>query len=288
MPTHRTPLTKQQVGVFVSGYQVTYGRRPCDEPFDALREISGLSNNVNLGFSGDGVWISPTFSEDENQAISGFDLAICQDIVGDVPNLAPGSGEYRVLLKQEQPGAKITQMAIYRSNRAASTPPAGWDGISSNLNTGRKGAKECLYIVTRVWRGPFISAVVVSHAKGSSMPLADTLRPIDGGSPNINHGFDGQCVYLTPIYTSDPSQAARGFEVRLTTSDDSVGQDLSWGASGKPRWLVPTMGDFSGSRPMTHVELVRSEKKLKVTDAMTGNINEGRGGDFLYLRWPGA
>ncbi|KAL9611337.1 MAG: hypothetical protein Q9167_004020 [Letrouitia subvulpina] len=131
---------------------------------------------------------------------------------------------------------------------------------------------------------------------------ADCIKEITGQSTNINDGFRGLFVWICPQWTTSididvnvlPSaivfQKASGSFNGFMNGDRS--DDLSKGAEGDPRYLywgpARWLWDW---RPtvILRVGLWRTKSpQIRVQSPyvhMTGNINEGRGGDFLYVVW---
>jgi len=98
---------------------------------------------------------------------------------------------------------------------------------------------------------------------------------------DINKGYGGDYVWLRPIYTYNSSEGANSFHVEIYDHKhyDKI-EDLARGAGGAYRYLVPShsgnccdkirdvwLSDFQNGR------------------GFTKDINEGRGGRYLYLNW---
>ncbi|GBE79429.1 hypothetical protein BKA93DRAFT_753262 [Sparassis latifolia] len=118
---------------------------------------------------------------------------------------------------------------------------------------------------------------------------SDRVLEVEGGNDDINAGFGGKrvaFVWLVPVYTADPSNAASAFDVVIQSSEDPNRNDLAAGAGGDFRYLLPIT---TGARQIASVALLRSKESVDSIppgyDGKTTDINKGRGGDFLYLLW---
>ncbi|KAF2265131.1 hypothetical protein CC78DRAFT_427142, partial [Lojkania enalia] len=108
-------------------------------------------------------------------------------------------------------------------------------------------------------------------------------------SANINHGFGGKYVYIKPVLTSNAAGAATGFDLAIRDKPydgpNVAIKNLAEGAGGKYRYLVPKYE--AGKPPIRQLWLWRADGQQapKIGWSLVGNINEGRGGDALYLEW---
>ena len=113
----------------------------------------------------------------------------------------------------------------------------------------------------------------------------------EGASPgylvdDLNEGYGGKYVYIKPIFTSDKSAAASGFDVVIKDVADNnpLAKDVSKGAgdlgAGKFRYIIPRYIDDSPK-----VKYINIVETLSKEDSCTQNINKGRGGRTLYLCW---
>lgn len=79
------------------------------------------------------------------------------------------------------------------------------------------------------------------------------------------------------------------FRVVIQPDVDERYKNLAEGTKGPKRYLIPTV-DVNQEVKVSEMWLYRSAKPLEkpneiLFDAMTTNINEGRGGSYLYLVW---
>lgn len=108
-------------------------------------------------------------------------------------------------------------------------------------------------------------------------------------SANINHGFGGRHVYIKPILTANALEAATGFDLAIRDQPyegpNARIKDLAKGAGGKYRYLVPKREP--GKTPIRQLWLWRADGRQapRLGWEMTGDINKGRGGDYLLLEW---
>lgn len=97
-------------------------------------------------------------------------------------------------------------------------------------------------------------------------------------------------VYLQPNWTNDPNQAAQSIKFWQQNNGDGRYSDLAKGAGGTYRYIAGQNGLGSGVPYITNVALIRSpsyalNKPPSGWKSITSNINDGRGGDFLYVIW---
>ena len=111
---------------------------------------------------------------------------------------------------------------------------------------------------------------------------------------DINRGYGGQYVFLEPVWTADISQGADNIEVKLSDSfptwaKDRGQEDMAKGAGGAYRLL-----DIWHCKDVKEkiVEVVLWGGQLhRVPDGwtgMTGDLNKGRKGRYLYIVWKTA
>jgi len=127
---------------------------------------------------------------------------------------------------------------------------------------------------------------------------------------DINKGHGGKYVWIVPLYTDDKAKAAIGFNFVKRTAEDQfswTNRDLAEGAGGNYRYLVPERQRDDHSEdgfPILSLSLKREgtltqwmqtgedgliggKFKQAVIDGEyrghSGDINAGRGGDYLFL-----
>jgi hypothetical protein len=133
---------------------------------------------------------------------------------------------------------------------------------------------------------------VLGKDKEKDMPQ-DALCDFEKRSNDLNDGHLGMGIltkscWLVPEYTSDSSQAATGFHVLVQDKKDERYVDIGQGTGGSYRYVIPL---HEPNKPKcTDVKLFRTSDKAltPVAQGFTGfsrDINEGRGGDYLYLAW---
>ncbi|KAL8672884.1 MAG: hypothetical protein Q9168_002668 [Polycauliona sp. 1 TL-2023] len=134
----------------------------------------------------------------------------------------------------------------------------------------------------------FLSDIQVVYTDSTNNKPFDNIREYTGQNEDINSGFGGKYVWLKPIYTNQVSQALT--EVRIAVVDKEVpgSSDLAKGAKGKFRYLQFNK-DANNDRKIVGAALLRSAGQAMTIkgapgyDVITGDINQGRKGDFLYL-----
>ena len=106
------------------------------------------------------------------------------------------------------------------------------------------------------------------------------------GSADTNKGFGGIYTWIVPVRTDEREEAADHFDLKIAWSlPKEIGRDkvLEITAGGNYRYLIPVRG----SRAIKNLCLFRpfSFEFFNSRSHCTGDINYGRGGDYLYLCW---
>ena len=95
----------------------------------------------------------------------------------------------------------------------------------------------------------------------------------------------GKYTWLIPVFTDRKEEAATSFSVTITNdwpAKISKDRDLVRGSKGPSRYLTPHK---SSNKPaITGLSFWRPIFSTSYSSC-TSDINEGRGGDFLYLCW---
>jgi hypothetical protein len=98
-------------------------------------------------------------------------------------------------------------------------------------------------------------------------------------------------VWLVPEYTRDPSQAASVFDFVTQSNGNTKYLDLAKGAGGDFRYFIPVYNVREKAK-IVECALLRTGSGTSVEQirqmgwaGISGDINRGRGGDFLYLIW---
>ncbi|KAK4466129.1 hypothetical protein QBC42DRAFT_330831 [Cladorrhinum samala] len=139
----------------------------------------------------------------------------------------------------------------------------------------------------------------VQYGNGEAEAADDHVHELTGKSADINKGHKGKYVWLIPEYTFDTSQAATGFEIRIQGNAMSGLMDLAKDAGGDYRYAFVDHDQYKDQK-VTDARLIRSGSQLSAAQQVEmiknqglGNgwvggvrdINENRGGDYLYLAY---
>ncbi|KAH7098458.1 hypothetical protein BKA62DRAFT_660766, partial [Auriculariales sp. MPI-PUGE-AT-0066] len=134
----------------------------------------------------------------------------------------------------------------------------------------------------------YIGGITVVYGDNINQKPSNAISEINSNDPDINKGFKGKFVWLVPEWTSNPTKAVGNFEIVISDLEISGMQDLSKGAGGKYRYLRPYRDNHRAIEiGLLRLRTIKMTKPYGGWDAITTDINEGRGGDFLYilLRW---
>ncbi|KAL4935950.1 hypothetical protein BDV06DRAFT_217035 [Aspergillus oleicola] len=117
----------------------------------------------------------------------------------------------------------------------------------------------------------------------------NTIPVLSEGSSDINNGFGGKFVWLVASYHNNRPTAISDIRIVITDNEKPGQLDLARGAGGLFRYLETTTN--GGSKVAELRLLRRKEPATRETfhglgyTGWTNDINDGRGGDFLYLVW---
>lgn len=133
-----------------------------------------------------------------------------------------------------------------------------------------------------------LKEIKVVYTRESVNRPTDLIEEERGLNPDINGGCKGWYVWLVPVWTKDPREAATGITIAYQEMDNKEHSNLARGAGGLYRFVVLQRNSNTDLR-IEQVGLYRDDKesnsRLKNWDRCTENINKGRGGGFLYLCW---
>ncbi|KAJ3557903.1 hypothetical protein NM688_g1217 [Phlebia brevispora] len=279
--------------LYVSGMTVKYGSMLSQEPSMAVNTLGANGDNINQGFGGSFVWLENTTTQNLADACTSFEIAIQSTVDPNLQDLVKGTDgdrRYLVLLGDVANPNKIIGTRLLRSDHAIDTPPDGYQGISTDINRGRK--KDFLYII---WQTDsvgsavqWVSGIDVVYGSQPSQEVRNAVHEIHGAGDNINMGYGGSYVWVTPQYSNYSGDACTSFNVVIRDSEMPGHQDLAKGAGRPHRYLIPVREPSARSK-IVDLALLRSSSAFSNPpppySGMTSDINDGRGGDFLYLIW---
>merc|ERR1711933_317227 len=117
------------------------------------------------------------------------------------------------------------------------------------------------------------------------------IKEVDGSGDDLNKGFGGSYMYLWACTTSCSTDAVTGMVVfQSNTGNGQLGQDIAKEAGGDYRYIITKKETGEQKVDVTSLKLWRTgssdskPSKYGYTD-WTTDINNGRGGDYLYVCW---
>lgn len=134
----------------------------------------------------------------------------------------------------------------------------------------------------------FLHNIRVQYADDEGGRPTDRIREVNNKNDDIYFQFGGKFVYLVPEYTLVTDNAMTNIDIVITGGNKPGFSDVSKGAGGDNRYIVPVRGTFV-TRKITEVALLRNENsagslaQVPGYDGITKDINEGRGKHFLHL-----
>lgn len=149
-------------------------------------------------------------------------------------------------------------------------------------------------IAVRARAVEFVRELGVAFGDNEGDAPDERVREVHRQSDDTNAGHKGKYVWLVPQYTLQAGDAATAFEVRIQGSSMAGMGDLASGAGGDYRYAV-TSRDRRQTQKVVEVKLWRSDSQVtpdQVKKELGNNwagpsrdINENRGGAYLYLVW---
>ncbi|KZT02322.1 uncharacterized protein LAESUDRAFT_716930 [Laetiporus sulphureus 93-53] len=136
---------------FIKCLNVVCSDTPGGAPIDRVREIHGGKTDINAGFEGQYVSLVPEYTTSVDDACTSFDIIIHERSMPGYRDLAGGAdGDFRhaVPVKNICENMKITGIKLWRSSDSVNydqVEDEGFNGMSTNINEGRKG--DWLYLV---------------------------------------------------------------------------------------------------------------------------------------------
>jgi hypothetical protein len=129
----------------------------------------------------------------------------------------------------------------------------------------------------------FCGEIEVLYGDGNA---SSAITEINGGNNDVNAGQGGEYVYIRSNRLTRPGRMIKHFDI-IRTGDSTGESDLAKGAGGDYRYVRPCYDQASYA--VTDVALWRTgDQQWNAPDGWHGksaDINEGRGGDYLYLVW---
>ncbi|KAL2823531.1 hypothetical protein BDW59DRAFT_163108 [Aspergillus cavernicola] len=133
----------------------------------------------------------------------------------------------------------------------------------------------------------YLHDITVHYGDNASSEPSDGIQTVDANNADVNSGFGGKYVWLSPKYNSD-SDGVTSIRIIVQGDADSSYSDLAKDAGGDYRYLRLERGG-SG---ITNVRILRRKDSVDFNtvkslgfSGFSSDINAGRGGDFLYLVW---
>ncbi|KIM24207.1 hypothetical protein M408DRAFT_57487, partial [Serendipita vermifera MAFF 305830] len=118
----------------------------------------------------------------------------------------------------------------------------------------------------------------------------DAIKDINGGSDDVNKGIVGTSVWIVPYMSEAGSTGCTSFDldIRSDKRSNAPDLDLAQGTYGDHRYLIPRI-NCNTNMKITDIHLMRSSNAVSNPPSgyagMTGDINAGRSGDYLYVIW---
>lgn len=170
------------------------------------------------------------------------------------------------------------------------TPLGKYDLATKNLKTLKQLNALCKSMTTeskvKVNRNLYVKDIYAGIKDEYGYTHKNMVREYFGKNCDVNSGFGGCYTYVMRVEpTEDASQAATGFKlVRSKNEKKGYGHDYAAKTGGDYRYIISVR---DGQRPVEwdNVKLFRGERSVPSGWEKTHDLNEGRGGDYLYLGW---
>jgi len=157
-----------------------------------------------------------------------------------------------------------------------------------NLKTPKQLTKICQSLTemksVESEKRTYVGDIYCTAKDAHSNPKDMVVEHYDKSS-DVNKGYGGKYTYVIKKPTNDVSQAATGFKfVQSENAKDRYGGDYASGAGGKYRYII-CKRDGTSPIEWDNVKLFRGENSVPQGWSSTTDLNQGRGGDYLYLGW---
>ncbi|KAG5754801.1 hypothetical protein H9Q72_002394 [Fusarium xylarioides] len=119
-----------------------------NQPEGTITELNGGSANVSQGFGGSNIWLRTIKADKPDTMMNNISIYIGHGDAARTDDLAKGAGgDYRFLdWTRNMTATKfITEFSLWRQSIPQGAPPAGWDGMTGDINAGRGG--DNLYLI---------------------------------------------------------------------------------------------------------------------------------------------
>ncbi|KAK3318736.1 hypothetical protein B0H66DRAFT_622840 [Apodospora peruviana] len=150
--------------------------------------------------------------------------------------------------------------------------------VSSNPNLESEYEKVMMHVRARPQR--FIKSMDVAWGEREVDRPENYVHELEEGSADTNCGHKGHYVWMVPEWTYNRDEAATSFDIQIGAESPNM-KDLAKGAGGAFRY-VHTAHDGYNPERVVDARLIRTGPPLI---GGSRDINQGRGGDFLYLAY---
>ncbi|KAF5380138.1 hypothetical protein D9615_006302 [Tricholomella constricta] len=136
-------------------------------------------------------------------------------------------------------------------------------------------------VITDVRPKSFLTALKVVYTSSEIDAPGDRITDVNGGSSDINKGFDGKFVVWFPR-----KSVSCLMDSVCIDDEDKRYDDLAKDAGGQFRYLIPVK-ETGDDVLLTEAKLLRSSNSVDSHEfaGKTRDINAGRDGDYLYVVW---
>ncbi|OTA65850.1 hypothetical protein K449DRAFT_403327 [Hypoxylon sp. EC38] len=257
-----------------------------------IRELSHQeANRRNLGIVANANWKVVSASLAPSVEAS----KILQDFVSTSAK-AKREGQVREERKDTQSFSVGPGEKLYFYQQHLSGPGLDFDIPTTAAVSSKKTSADNKSVVIDVVAAPVVyikETDVIYGTSSSEAPETRVHEWFDQGD-DINEGFGGSYVWLVPVYTLDPDEAATSFNIIIQSNPVEGWKDLAKGAGGSYRYIRAAQ-DSSVSNKAIDLALVRTEDAAPARDILarlgpnwdgaSRDINENRGGAYLYFAW---
>ncbi|KDQ63079.1 hypothetical protein JAAARDRAFT_53305 [Jaapia argillacea MUCL 33604] len=163
--------------------------------------------------------------------------------------------------------------------------------MTTDFNKARSG--DYLYLVWKTLTvksptGTFVCGIQAVWGKHLTEAPRNAITDLIGSIDDVNDGYDGGHLWLVAQFADDPHSACTNFNFVAQGGKDDRYQSLTHDSARDFRYLVPRCDSLVGTK-ISAVRLLRSNVAQNSPpegfDGLTGDINKGRSGAYLYLVW---
>lgn len=142
-PSNPSPNVTSDALQYISNITVVATETAAERPCNAVSELSGQSSDINHGLKGKYAWLVPTYTENPDDACTGFNFVRQNHTIPGLRDMSEGAGgQFRHLIvkKELHIPVKVRRVGLARVVLGHDGIPSGFRAMIGDLNEGRGGS----------------------------------------------------------------------------------------------------------------------------------------------------